>query len=146
MEKKTVVTTLICIFLLFLLGIYYIQFFQENEQDMYIANSDNMTFSNSEGKKVCESSFSVIANEDIADNEEYAKHFFELVRENNLNNVLLSTDISGWPVELNVTVYRNEKKFEKGEKLFEFTYTQDNISYLYNIKDNPEKFNLIIRD
>ena len=114
-------------------------------------NTKNYVFSNisSTGKtidnnKVYSERFTVISNQEVTDIEKYAEDFFENTRKNNLNGIFLSTDMNGYPTEMNVTVYRTKKDLENSTPYFSFSYTQEEL-HVYNIKDNPEKFTLTIQ-
>lgn len=91
-------------------------------------------------------SISLIANKIyISDKENFAEHALFKIVDNSLKGILFSYDIQGYPNELHIIVYMNNSSYSSGKSKFEISYLQDSeYGFLYNIKDNPEKFTLEI--
>ncbi len=81
----------------------------------------------------------------IPDKEDFARQVIQIITDNSLKGMLFSYDVDGYPNELNITVYLNESSCRNGNSVFRISYTQDQqFNFMYNIKDNPEKFTLEI--
>ena len=81
----------------------------------------------------------------IPDKEEFARDVIQVIIDNSLKGILFSYDINGYPNEFHITVYLNEAAYRSGTSSFKISYTQDRqYGFMYNIKDNPEKFLLEI--
>ena len=81
----------------------------------------------------------------IPDKEEFAREVIQMITDNSLKGILFSYDIKGYPNGLHITVYLNEASFRSGNSDFEIYYIQDgSYGFMYNIKDDPEKFVLEI--
>lgn len=115
----------------------------ENTAD-YVFSTMSSTGKTIDNSTVYFERFTVLANHQITDRKKYAETFFENTRNNNLNGTFLSTDMNGYPTEMNVTVYKTKRDLENNSPYFSFSYTQEEL-HVYNIKDNPEKFTLIIQ-
>lgn len=89
---------------------------------------------------------SVVANKIwIFDKEQMAEDLVERCIENNFHEIMFSYDLRGYPNGLHITVYTNEITYKLGNVAFEADYRQiEGEIYEYNIKDNPEKFELKI--
>ncbi|MEY8484985.1 hypothetical protein AALD74_24705 [Lachnospiraceae bacterium 48-21] len=81
----------------------------------------------------------------IPDKEEFAKEVIQMIIDNSLKGIMFSYDVNGYPNELHITVYLNEAACRSGNSSFKISYTQDiQNGFMYNIKDDPEKFVLEI--
>lgn len=77
----------------------------------------------------------------IPDKEEFAREVIQMITDNSLKGILFSYDIKGYPNGLHITVYLNEASFRSGNSDFEIYYIQDgSYGFMYNIKDDPERF------
>lgn len=94
-----------------------------------------------------EEDITIIAHkEQITDQESLANQLVERCIANNFHEIRFSYDLKGYPNGLHITVYANEDTYESGVAAFEIDYEQtEGEIYEYNIKDNPEKFELTIR-
>lgn len=94
-----------------------------------------------------EEDITIIAHkEQITDQESLANQLVERCIANNFHEIRFSYDLKGYPNGLHITVYVNEDTYESGVAAFEIDYEQaEGEIYEYNIKDNPEKFELTIR-
>ena len=50
----------------------------------------------------------------------------------------------GYPESLSISVYETRGDFEEGMILFNLSYESDDNSQLYNIVQNPERYNLYL--
>ena len=91
---------------------------------------------------------SVISNRlFIFDKEEFSREVIQKITDNSLDGILFSYDLRGYPNELHITVYMNESSCRRGNSSFKISYTQDiQYGFRYNIKDDPEKFELEIKE
>lgn len=81
----------------------------------------------------------------IPDKEEFSREVIEMIIDNSLKGIMFSYDVNGYPNELHITVYLNESACRSGNSSFKISYTQDiQYGFMYNIKDDPEKFMLEI--
>lgn len=81
----------------------------------------------------------------IPDKEEFAREVIQMIIDNSLKGIMFSYDINGYPNELHITVYLNEAACRSKNSSLEISYTQDiQNGFMYNIKDDPEKFMLEI--
>lgn len=83
----------------------------------------------------------------ILNKEKFAKDIIKRCNDNSIDGIRFSYDMRGYPNELNLTIY-NSRWARKHEKItFKVTYEQiAGEVYKYNIKDNPDKFRLIITE
>lgn len=85
----------------------------------------------------------------IKNKEKFALDIIQMCIKNTLpegikSNIKLSNDM-GYPNKITLTVYRSEFLMKKGEESFKIVYAQDEkYSCQYNVKDNPEKFQVTI--
>ena len=88
----------------------------------------------------------VVANSDkIEDKEEFARTVVHMCQDNSFRSVKFSTDIRGYPTELNISVFLSRKDVEeRKEPVCKIEFKTDDFSKGYNIKDNPDKFHLFI--
>ncbi len=87
----------------------------------------------------------VIANIDkIEDKEEFARRVICMCQKNSFRSIRFSTDINGYPSELNITVYLNRKDIEKKESVCKIEFITDDYNKDYNIKNDTDKFRLYL--
>ncbi|WP_288174799.1 hypothetical protein [Sporofaciens musculi] len=88
----------------------------------------------------------VIANSDkIEEKEEFARTVIHMCQDNSFHSVRFSTDIRGYPSELDIDVFLNRKDVEeRKEPVCKIKFKTDDFSKGYNIKDNPDKFHLFL--
>lgn len=80
----------------------------------------------------------------IGDKETYGRWLINKCVENKVHGIYFSYDME-YPVEINIEVYTNEIMRKKGKWCCKVRYTQDpEDGYIYNVKDNPEQFELTI--
>lgn len=110
-------------------------------REMEIYDSQSMTFSNS----YIEDIVVIVNQKEIVNYEKCAKQIIEHCIQNDFQNIRFSYDVQGYPNELCATVYLKKDDIKHNEPVFKMNYKQDfEKKYKYNIKDNPEKFNLEI--
>lgn len=81
----------------------------------------------------------------IWDTEEFAEEMIQKCIDNSFKDIRFSYDLSGYPTELRIYVYTNKLSWHNHVKSFEIIYAQDLTNNPpYNIKDNPEKFEMEI--
>lgn len=87
----------------------------------------------------------LIANRSrIEDKEEFAREIIHMCQDNSFHSIRFSTDINGYPLELNILVYLNRKELEEGESVFEIEFSTDDFSGEYDIKNDADKFRLYL--
>lgn len=87
----------------------------------------------------------VVANSaKVDDKEEFARKVIHMCQDNSFRSVRFSTDINGYPSELDITVYLNRKAAEKGEAVCEIEFSADDFSKGYDIKNDADKFHLYL--
>lgn len=79
----------------------------------------------------------------ILNEEEFAEKVIQRCVDNAYKEIQFSYDVNGYPVGVHITVYLNEIAFDLSRPALEINYTQE-FPYKYNIKENPEKFDLEI--
>lgn len=67
-----------------------------------------------------------------------------MCQDNSFHSIRFSTDINGYLSELQISVYLNRKKEEKGEPVFEIEFSTDDFSGEYDIKNAADKFRLYL--
>lgn len=135
--KKIVITTILGFFVSIFILIYL-----QWGRDMEICNTRPETSKNAYFEEV-----TLIANKlYIHDKYEFAETVIQKCVDNSWKEVRFSYDIAGYPNELCIYVYMNNYAFEHRQTAsFRITYSQDSkFNYKYNIKDNPEKFTIMI--
>lgn len=133
MKKRNIIKTLLSLIVLIL--IFYFQFARTS----VINNS--ITTQHAGGY---EAILTVTANKLVITNPKaYAASLVSQVSENSFSNFMFSYDQLGYPSKLTVTVYTNDFTKQLGMPAFSFRYETDG-SDSYNIKDNPEKFEIIL--
>ena len=67
----------------------------------------------------------VVANSSrIEDKEAFAREVIHMCQDNSFHSIRFSTDINGYPTELDITVYLNRKDVEKGKSVCEIEFLQ----------------------
>lgn len=75
------------------------------------------------GEKCC---LTVVANSgQIADKEAFAREVVQMCRENSFRSLRLSTDIGGWPVEMEIDVYLRRKDVGEAPPVFRIRAESD---------------------
>lgn len=89
---------------------------------------------------------SIVANKlYIRDKEAYGRYLIDKCVEDNVNGISFSYDM-GYPVEINLEIYTNEFMRKQNKWCCAVRYTQDpEEGFIYNVKDNPEKFIMTVR-
>lgn len=67
-----------------------------------------------------------------------------MCQDNSFYSIRFSTDINGYPSELDITVYLNRKAVEKGEEVCEIKFSADDFRKGYDIKNDADKFHLYL--
>lgn len=95
-----------------------------------------------------EQEFTVIANTVIIpDKEKFAEDLIQRCIDNNFHEIRFSYDMTGYPNRLRITVYPNEWSRKCSRDCFTIQYETDaGCPNHYNIKDDPDRFNLIIEN
>lgn len=114
-------------------GFLYLQY----GRDVKVTSSMNFSSGN-----YYEMEFTVVANKlFIIDKQRFAEEMIERCIDNNFHDIKFSYDMMGYPNRLQINVYLNE--FSKSH--FTICYKMESGSSLdYNIKDNPEMFDIHI--
>lgn len=108
-------------------------------RDMDVCGSFGTTSNN-----YYEERLNVVANKlYVSDQEACAKEIIERCRKNNFKSVRFSYD-QAIPNALYVNVYSSKQQIENGNPMFTFSYLSEDLSGIYNIVKNPEKFVLEI--
>lgn len=83
----------------------------------------------------------------ILDEEKFAKNMVQKCNDNSFEDILFSYDIRGYPSELHLTIYKNELERRYGMIAFQVEYKQfTGEGHEYNMRDNPDKFKMIITE
>lgn len=95
-----------------------------------------------------EENLTVVANTIIiADKQAFAEELIQRCIDNNFHEILFSYDIAGYPNRLQISVYPNEWSRKFSLDHFTILYQTDaGCSSLYNIKDNPDMYEIIIEN
>lgn len=140
MKRKKIIINISILILVILVVIIFM-----NHDDAIIVGSGVETFAD---KKI--ENITVISNRlFIYDKSKFASKIIRVCTDNTSpkgirTNIKFSTDM-GYPNEVVITVFTNERAMEHGEQCFKVIYAQDSkYNYQYNIKDNPEKFKIEI--
>ncbi len=84
----------------------------------------------------------VVANsEKIEDKEEFARTVVHMCIDNSFHSVKFSTDIRGFPSNLDIDVYLN---CEDNEPICKIEFTTNHFIEEYDIKNNTDKFHLYL--
>ena len=87
----------------------------------------------------------VVANSSrIEDKEEFAREIIHMCQDNSFHSIRFSTDVNGYPSELDITVYLNRKDVEKGKSVCEIEFSTDDFQKGYDIKNDADKFHLYL--
>ena len=81
---------------------------------------------------------------EIENKEAFAKELIQMCRDNSFKTIKFSTDL-GHATELRMTVYLTEADWKNGESAMNVSYTQKSLSREYDIVNNPEKFELVVK-
>lgn len=95
----------------------------------------------------CEEHLNVVVNRLIVlDKRKVAEEIIEHCWKNDFKNVIFSYDVA-YPNSLEVSVYLSKWNARKGKEIFSFVYdTEQGEIGEYNFIENPEKFELEIKD
>lgn len=86
----------------------------------------------------------VVANRDeIEDKEEFAWKLIEMCQENSFHTIKFSTD-RGYATNIHMQVYLWESDIEGADAIMNIDYVQSEYCEKYDIKNNPEKFELYV--
>ena len=80
----------------------------------------------------------------IEDKKAFADEIFRMCRANSFQTVKLSTDVTGWPSRLDVTVYLHRYEIGRKEPEMKIRYVPPDDGSMYNIRDDGEKYRIII--
>lgn len=80
----------------------------------------------------------------IEDRQAFAEEIFGMCRANSFRSVRLSTDVSGWPSRLDVTVYLHRYDIGRSEPEMRIHYIPPDEGEQYNIRDDGDKYRIII--
>lgn len=84
--------------------------------------------------KTC--SLTVVANTNrIDDKEMFAREVIQMCRDNSFSSLRLSTDVGGWPKELDITVYYYRRDIGKRDPAMRILYKPVNDNEKISIKD-----------
>ena len=90
-------------------------------------------------------SLTVTANaEQIGDRETFAREVIRMCRENAFRSLRLSTDMGGWPEELDIKVYLRREDIGEKEPVMRIRYKPADRDADISIQDDPDKYNLTI--
>lgn len=145
MKRKKVIAYISVLTLVILVVPVLLNYFQWIKEDTIIIGSGIETFAD---KKI--ENITVISNRlFISDKEKFGSEIIQVCTDNTLpkgvqTKVKFSTDM-GYPNEVIITVFTNEHTMERDKKCFKITYAQaSKYNYQYDIKNNPEKFQIKI--
>lgn len=86
----------------------------------------------------------VVANcDEIEDKEEFAWKLIEMCQENSFHTIKFSTD-RGYATSIHMQVYLWESDIEGVDAIMNIDYIQSEYCEEYDIKNNPEKFELYV--
>ena len=80
----------------------------------------------------------------IEDRKAFADEIFRMCRANSFRTVKLSTDVTGWPSMLDVTVYLHRYDIGRSEPEMRIRYIPPDNRGVYNIRDDGDKYRIII--
>lgn len=88
---------------------------------------------------------SVVSNSKTIENrEEFAKQIIQMCIDNSFKSVILSNDENGYPRRMKVSVYHTAEEIGKDDAVFQFSYEPKELNVEYDIRSNPEKYELKI--
>ena len=80
----------------------------------------------------------------IDDKEVFAEELIQMCKDNSFKTIKFSTD-RGYATGIHMDVYLTEKDWKKGNKIMEVDYTQGPGKLEFDIINNPEEFELIVK-
>lgn len=80
----------------------------------------------------------------IEDKGAFAREIVRMCRENSFPSLRLSTDIGGWPEELDISVYLQREDVGVKEPVMQIVYEPADQDADISIQDDPEKYILTI--
>ena len=80
----------------------------------------------------------------IEDKEAFAEELIQMCKDNSFKTIKFSTD-RGYATGIYMNVYLTEKDWKNGKKVMEVEYTQGPGKLEYDIINNPEEFELIVK-
>lgn len=87
----------------------------------------------------------VVANSSgIDDKEAFAREVVQMCRQNSVRSVKFSTDMNGYPSELDITVYLNRKCVERNEPSCTIEFCTKERTEDYDINNNAAQFQLYV--
>ena len=133
--KRLLILAGILILLIFLLRVY-------GHKDQELTGVPDAVSSTVSGG-TC--SLIVTANaERISDREAFAREVVRMCRENSFRSLRLSTDMAGWPEELDIKVYLRREDIGEKEPVMRILYEPADTDADISIQDDPEKYILTI--
>ena len=133
--KRLLIPAGILILLIFLLRVY-------GHKDQELTGVPDAVASTVSGG-TC--SLIVTANvERISDREAFAREVVRMCRENSFRSLRLSTDMAGWPEELDIKVYLRREDIGEKEPVMRILYEPADTDADISIQDDPEKYILTI--
>ena len=129
--KRLLILAGILILLIFLLRVY-------GHKDQELTGVPDAVASTVSGG-TC--SLIVTANvERISDREAFAREVVRMCRENSFRSLRLSTDMAGWPEELDIKVYLRREDIGEKEPVMRILYEPADTDADISIQDDPEKY------
>lgn len=96
----------------------------------------------SDGEKCC---LTVVANsEQIRDKEAFAREVIKMCMENSFRSLRFSTDIGGWPEELEIDVYLQKKDVGEEPPVFRIRAESERIESVYDSGNQLERYQIFI--
>lgn len=87
----------------------------------------------------------VIANsKKIEDKEDFAREVISMCQQNAFRSVKFSTGVNGYPTGLDITVYLMRSDIEEKEPVCRIKFVTDDRSGKYDIKNDPDKYQLYL--
>lgn len=96
----------------------------------------------SDGEKCC---LTVVANSgQIRDKEAFAREVIKMCMENSFRSLRFSTDIGGWPEELEIDVYLQKKDVGEEPPVFRIRAESERIESVYDSGNQLERYQIFI--
>ena len=96
----------------------------------------------SDGEKCC---LTVVANSgQIRDKEAFAREVIKMCMENSFRSLRFSTDIGGWPEELEIDVYLRKKDVGEEPPVFRIRAESERIESVYDSGNQLERYQIFI--
>ena len=76
--------------------------------------------------------------------EAFAREVVRMCRENSFRSLRLSTDMAGWPEELDIKVYLRREDIGEKEPVMRILYEPADTDADISIQDDPEKYIMTI--